>query len=417
MSQWKRNLLVLCFAQTLTMLGFSAYLPFIPYFVQDLGVKDYAQATFWLALFDSGAAVAMMVFAPIWGTLADRHGRKLMLVRATLAGAVLAFLMGLARSPVQLIFLRILQGAFCGTVAAANTMVATECPEQHLGQSLGIMQTMQFVGQAMGPLAGGLFADALGYRAVFPISAAFMAMALLAIVVFAHEKRLPQPAPHRRQRLVLRRASLANVATSSTMVLLVALALNSFALAVLSPVLSLYIKALSPNNPHLATLAGAIVSVSALTSSLSALFLGHLGDRFGRKLVLLSCLVGSTLIYIPQALATNPYQLLVLRAIQGVFMGGIIPTSNALLAQSTPNERRGTVFGLAASSQSGGRALGPMLGAGVANAWGMASTFWVTAGIFGAISALVAILVRVQPVPTAEPTDGLLAAPARAAPE
>ena len=164
MSRWKRNLIVLCFAQSITLLGFSAYLPFIPYFVQDLGVRDYARATAWMAFFDSGSALAMMVFAPIWGTLADRYGRKLMLVRATAAGAVLAFLMGLARSPLQLIILRILQGAFCGTVSAANTLVATESPEETLGQWLGIMQTTQFVGQAAGPLMGGLLADVRGMQ-------------------------------------------------------------------------------------------------------------------------------------------------------------------------------------------------------------------------------------------------------------
>ena len=403
MSRWKRNLIVLCFAQSITLLGFSAYLPFIPYFVQDLGVRDYARATAWMAFFDSGSALAMMVFAPIWGTLADRYGRKLMLVRATAAGAALAFLMGLARSPLQLIILRILQGAFCGTVSAANTLVATETPEESLGQWLGIMQTTQFVGQAAGPLMGGLLADLLGYRAVFPISSALMVIALVSIALLVREQPMPRAARRGRLRLTLSRRSLAEVATGSTMVLLLALACNSFAIAVLSPVLSLYIKSLSADSAHLGTLAGSIIAVSALTSSISALFLGRLGDRYGRKRVLLSCVIGAALIYAPQALATNATQLLVLRAIQGVFMGGIIPTGNALLAQSTPHDRRGTVFGLATSAGAGGRALGPMLGAAVANTWGMASTFWVTASIFGLIAALVAGLVRGQQEPAAGP--------------
>lgn len=403
MSRWKRNLIVLCFAQSITLLGFSAYLPFIPYFVQDLGVRDYARATAWMAFFDSGSALAMMVFAPIWGTLADRYGRKLMLVRATAAGAALAFLMGLARSPLQLIILRILQGAFCGTVSAANTLVATETPEESLGQWLGIMQTTQFVGQAAGPLMGGLLADLLGYRAVFPISSALMVIALLSIALLVREQSMPRAARRGRLRLTLSRRSLAEVATGNTMVLLLALACNSFAIAVLSPVLSLYIKSLSAGSAHLGTLAGSIIAVSALTSSISALFLGRLGDRYGRKRVLLSCVIGAALIYAPQALATNAMQLLVLRAIQGVFMGGIIPTGNALLAQSTPHDRRGTVFGLATSAGAGGRALGPILGAAVANTWGMASTFWVTASIFGLIAALVAGLVRGQREPAAGP--------------
>ena len=403
MSRWKRNLIVLCFAQSITLLGFSAYLPFIPYFVQDLGVRDYARATAWMAFFDSGSALAMMVFAPIWGTLADRYGRKLMLVRATAAGAALAFLMGLARSPLQLIILRILQGAFCGTVSAANTLVATETPEESLGQWLGIMQTTQFVGQAAGPLMGGLLADVLGYRAVFPISSALMVIALLSIALLVREQSMPRAARRGRLRLTLSRRSLAEVATGNTMVLLLALACNSFAVAVLSPVLSLYIKSLSADSAHLGTLAGSIIAVSALTSSISALFLGRLGDRYGRKRVLLSCVIGAALIYAPQALATNAMQLLVLRAIQGVFMGGIIPTGNALLAQSTPHDRRGTVFGLATSAGAGGRALGPILGAAVANTWGMASTFWVTASIFGLIAALVAGLVRGRQEPAAGP--------------
>lgn len=403
MSRWKRNLIVLCFAQSITLLGFSAYLPFIPYFVQDLGVRDYARATAWMAFFDSGSALAMMVFAPIWGTLADRYGRKLMLVRATAAGAALAFLMGLARSPLQLIILRILQGAFCGTVSAANTLVATETPEESLGQWLGIMQTTQFVGQAAGPLMGGLLADVLGYRAVFPISSALMVIALLSIALLVREQSMPRAARRGRLRLTLSRRSLAEVATGNTMVLLLALACNSFAIAVLSPVLSLYIKSLSADSAHLGTLAGSIIAVSALTSSISALFLGRLGDRYGRKRVLLSCVIGAALIYAPQALATNAMQLLVLRAIQGVFMGGIIPTGNALLAQSTPHDRRGTVFGLATSAGAGGRALGPILGAAVANTWGMASTFWVTASIFGLIAALVAGLVRGRQEPAAGP--------------
>ncbi len=410
MSRWKRNLIVLCFAQTLTMLGFSIYTPFIPYYVQDLGVKDLTQATAWMAFFDGGSAAAMMVFAPIWGTLADRYGRKMMLVRATAAGATLAFLMGMAHSPVQLVILRILQGVFCGTVAAANTLVATETPDEHLGQSLGVLQTMQFVGQAVGPLVGGVLADVLGYRTVFPISSALMATATISVVFLVHEQRVARAAQGTRaarqaggvpaRRSLAARFAVA-AASGNAVALMVALACNSFAIAVLSPVLSLYVQSLNKDATNLSTLAGAILSASAFTSSVSSLFLGRLGDRYGRKKVLLICVLGATAIFAPQALVTSPMQLLALRAIQGVAMGGIIPTANALLAQSTSADRRGTVFGLAASAQAGGRALGPMLGAGVANTWGLASSFWVTAGIFGLISAMIAGFVKAQPQPAA----------------
>ncbi len=410
MSHWKRNLIVLCFAQLLTLIGFSAYLPFIPYYVQELGAQSYAEATAWLAVFDSGAAMAMMLLSPVWGTLADRYGRKPMLVRATLAGAVLAFLMSLATSPTQLVALRILQGALCGTVAAANTLVATETPDESLGKGLGIMQTTQFVGQAAGPLVGGLAADAFGYRAVFPISSGMMAVALIAIIAFVRERARTVPAKQPKARRHPTRQLLSTIATRNTLVLLVALASNSFALSVLSPIVSLYIKSLSASTEGLATLAGAITSVSALSASTSALALGHLGDKIGRKTVLLGCVIGVALIHVPQALATSPLQLLVLRAIQGLFMGGVIPTANALLAQSTPVSQRGAIFGLVTSVQAGGRAVGPLVGAGVSNSWGMRSAFWLTAGIFALISALVGGLVRERQLPEAEHEPALGAA-------
>jgi len=379
-----------------------------------LGASSYAQTMSIMAIFDGGGALSMALAAPLWGALADRHGRKLMLVRATAAGSLLAFLMGLVTSPSQLIAIRILQGFFCGTVAAANTLVATETPELHLGKSLGVMQTPQFVGHATGPLVGGLLADAFGYRAIFPISSSMIAIALAALLFFVRERRFV-PASRKETRATAPRLTLrqrmAGMATRNTAVLMLALASNSFGIAVLSPVMALYIQSLNTNPERLATLAGAVTSVSALSSSLSALGLGSLADKVGQRTILLACVAAVTLIFIPQAMVTNVTQLIILRALQGVCMGGIMPTANALLARSVAPSRRGITFGMASSAQAGGRALGPMLGASVASAWGMRSAFLVTAGIFGAISALVATMVHPEPRPAETPEMGQ-AAPA-----
>lgn len=125
MINWKRNLIVLSMVQLATMIGFSGYHPFVAYYMLDLGVANAAEAATWMAAFNSGAAVAMMIASPIWGMLGDRHGRKIMLVRATIAGCVFTFLMGMATDPTQLVILRVIQGMFSGTVVAAITLVAT----------------------------------------------------------------------------------------------------------------------------------------------------------------------------------------------------------------------------------------------------------------------------------------------------
>jgi DHA1 family multidrug resistance protein-like MFS transporter len=218
------------------------------------------------------------------------------------------------------------------------------------------MQTSQFVGQSIGPLLGGVAADAKGYSSVFFVSASLKLISLITIITMVHERARraapaarPAPATGERVRGLerLKSGALATIANRTTMVLVITLAANSFALAVLSPVLSLYIQSLVGDVPNLATIAGSVMSVAAVTSSVSALVLGRMADRIGQRKVLIACVAGAAAIHVPQAMVTHPNQLLVLRGIQGVFMGGIMPTANALLARATPPERRGTVFGLA----------------------------------------------------------------------
>lgn len=391
---WVRNLAALCAAQLLTLIGFSSYLPFIPFFVQELGVESYEAAVAWAAAFSSGAAFAMMVFQPIWGALADRVGRKAMLVRATAAGAVLAFAMSWARTPEVLVVIRVLQGMFCGTVAAALTLVASETPDEHMGFALGMMQTAQFVGNAIGPLLGGAISDAYGSRAVFWASSLLMAISLSAILLLVREERKPEPG-HRMASLRPMFLGMRQVVRGSSAVLLGALASVSFGAMVVAPILSLYVKSLAPDARNIGTLAGAVTAASSVTSSVAAFVLGRAGDRLGQRRVLVVCVLGGAALFFPQAMVRSPYALLALRALQGAFMGGVLPTANALLARLTPATRRGSVFGLASSLQAGGRALGPMIGAAAAGAWTMGSSFLVAGAVFLAIG--VGILLFVQP--------------------
>jgi MFS transporter, DHA1 family, multidrug resistance protein len=391
---WVRNLAALCAAQLLTLIGFSSYLPFIPFFVQELGVESYDAAVTWSAAFSSGAAVAMMVFQPIWGVLADRVGRKPMLVRATAAGAVLAFGMSLARTPEMLVVIRVLQGVFCGTVAAALTLVASETPDNEMGFALGLMQTAQFVGNAIGPLLGGAISDAYGARTVFWVSSGLMVVSVTVILAMVREERKPEPGSQHAISLRPMFTGMRQVVRGSSAVLLAALASVSFGAMVVSPILSLYVQSLAPDAANLGTLAGSVTAASSVTSSAAAFVLGRAGDRLGQRRVLIVCVLGGAALFFPQAMVRSPYALLGIRALQGAFMGGVLPTANALLARLTPSSRRGSVFGLASSLQAGGRAIGPMVGAAAASAWTMGSSFVVAGAVFLAIGLGVLLFVH-----------------------
>ena len=170
MVDWRRNLYVLFMVQVLSVAGFSLVFPFLPLYVAELGVATKGSVAFWSGLVFSAQAVTMMVSSPIWGAVADRYGRKPMLVRATLGGAVMVVLMGFAQSAEQLVLIRIVQGMLTGVVSATSALVAATVPKEKSGESLGLIQTGIWVGVAVGPLIGGLVSVALGYRASFWIT-------------------------------------------------------------------------------------------------------------------------------------------------------------------------------------------------------------------------------------------------------
>ena len=389
---WKRNLAVLCVTQLITLVGFSAYFPIVPFYMQELGAT-YAEAMTLTAAFSSTAALTMVVSAPIWGALADRYGRKMMVVRATGAAALLSTLFYFAKTPQQMIIIRGFQGALCGTVGASMTLVSTQTPEDRLGFGLGTMQTMQYAGLALGPLVGGLTADTWGYRAVFPVSASLIFISFVAVIALVKENVVPT---EKKRERILTKEGLTGLLSVSLVAIVLITGLIRMGTMTVSALMSLYVQSLSPGSERLGTLAGMVSSVSAISSSLAALVIGRIGDKIGQQRVLLVSCIAIGLLFIPQGLANSVAQLALLRALQGAFLGGTMPSANALMARLTPSDRRGSLFGISASVQAAGRMAGPLIGAAAAATWGMPSAFMAAAGVFG-IVVVALLLLQTRP--------------------
>jgi len=177
MEIWKRNLYATALAELLVMVGFTSVMPFIPLYLQTLGVKTKEEAALWTGIMVALSFIVMAVASPIWGTLADRHGRKSMLLRSMMAGALIVLALSFTTEVWQVFGLRIAQGAFAGSVTAAMALVATITPRERMGFSLGLMQTSVFAGQSFGPLIGGFLAEHLGFRSAFFITSSLMFLA------------------------------------------------------------------------------------------------------------------------------------------------------------------------------------------------------------------------------------------------
>ncbi len=365
------------------MVAFGMALPFLPLYVQRLGVVGEGSAAQWAGAMSTAGMLVMAVVAPFWGDLADRHGRKPMVVRACFGGGLIVGAMSIARTPLELFGLRTVQGAFSGTVAATRTLVVSVVPASHLGFSLGLLQTAVFVGNSLGPLLGGVIADVAGFEATFLATGALLAVSGLVVVAFVREEFVPPAKSFDGARQHGWRDAVTLLReTPGLGAVIVTLFLVSTAQNAMGPVLPLFVQHLvADSHTQVASVAGVVIGITAVTSALAAVFAGRLGDRVGHGRLMAACAIAGGVVYLPQAWVGGPYELLAWRAILGLFTGGLMPGTMALVAVQTPARHRGWVFGLTTTATALGGAAGPVLGATAATVLGLRATFIVTGTI------------------------------------
>jgi DHA1 family multidrug resistance protein-like MFS transporter len=392
MPDWRRNLYVIWLAELVAIAGFSVALPFMPFYVQELGVTDPAQVKLWSGLLISAQAVTMAAVAPLWGALADRYGRKLMVERAMFGGVLVIGAMGFARSAPQLLLLRAIQGCITGTVPAATTLVASSVPRERTGSAMGFLQMAIWTGASAGPLIGGLIADSFGYRMAFWVTSGLLLLAGLAVHVLVHERFEPVTSSNLARGESLRDGLMLVLRSKS---LLVAFALELFirlGFRVAGPVLPLFIQTLVEDQTRVASATGLASGISAASGALAAVLLGRMSDHVGRRRLLLICGLASAGFYLPYVLAASPAHVMLLQALTGATIGAMLALLSATLANLAPQGRQGAVYGIDTSVVSAANAIAPMVGAGLAVWAGLRSTFVLTAGIFLVVSLLVARL-------------------------
>lgn len=382
MGSWERNLYTITVAELVAIIGFTIITPFLPFYVQELGITDPDAVKLWSGWLNSANAISMAVMAPVWGLLADRFGRKVMVERSMFGGALIFLAMGLAQTVQQLVALRLLQGAVTGTVAAATALVASTTPRERSGFSQGTLQTGIFLGGSLGPLLGGLLADTLGYRAAFWTTSGCLFLAGVAVHRLVREGVAPS-ADSVGSEDGRWWTGLLEVVRSAHLRLVFAIRmLARLGSGIMSPMLPLFVQQLVTGSARLATISGTISGVGALAAAAGSAVLGRLSDRVGDRKLLLVCISGLALFYLPQSLVNNPVQLGLLQVIASFLMAGVLASVSALLARLVPEGRQGAVYGVNTTIVAGAAALAPMIGASAAVWWGLRSIFVVASALF-----------------------------------
>ena len=380
---WQRTLFVMMGIQFGMNMGFTVLSPVMPLFLPQLGVRDPAQIDLWAGVLSAVTPLIAAFASPFWGRVADRRGRKLMVLRSCFAIALFIGLMSLVGNVWQFMGLRALMGVFAGFNAATIALVASQVPPRRLGYSLGWLSTGQLVGALIGPLLGGFVADITGsYRAPFVVTSGVCAVCGVLAAVLVRERFTPPKMDAAKTTIF---QSFAVVSRSPGLLpLFVVLLLAQFGVQSVQPVVTLYVKQLLGPTPALATLGGLAFSVTGVADLMASPFLGRRSDVLGYRRVLLIALGGAALASVPQAFVPNYWSFVATRFALGLFVGGILPTANALVGRLAPTADRGTVYGVTASAMFLGQSLGPLSGGVIAATLGLRWVFLVTATLLAA---------------------------------
>ncbi|MDU1830638.1 multidrug efflux MFS transporter [Streptococcus vestibularis] len=375
-TDWQRNFKIAWIGTFFTGASFSIVMPFMALYIEELGIKG-DMVEWYAGLSVAISALASALVSPIWGRLADRYGRKPMMIRASM---VMTFTMGglaLVPNVFWLLFLRTLNGLFAGYVPNATALIASQVPQNRSGYALGTLSTGLTAGVLIGPLLGGTLSEAFGMRGTFLLVGLILFICCLLTIFGLREDFQPV---EKGEMMTLSQV-FARIPSKSMLIgLFVTSMIMQISAQSIAPMLALYIRYLGQRD-NILFYSGLIVSAMGFSSLLSTPFLGKLGDRIGNHRLLLMGLFYSFLLYFLCGFAGSALQLGILRFAYGFGIGALMPSVNSLLTKMTPKEGISRIFSFNQSFSYIGQVLGPFVGSAVATGLGYRWVFFVTAMI------------------------------------
>ena len=378
MEPWRKNLYTLWGTQFLAMVGMNLVVPFLPFYIRELGVTEPDSLARWSGLVFSAPFVLSLLATPLWGALGDRFGRKPMVVRAIFGLALSQLLIGFSQDVYQLLAFRIVQGAISGFIASSLALVSANTPRERMGYAMGFMQSSTAGGMVIGPFIGGLLADLIGYREIFFITATLCTIAGILVILLVTELNKVDPGARK-----YRVTDNLRLMWTDRRLRIIGLTLMFTQLSVLmaEPIFALFIEGFSSDSQYISTIAGGIFSIAGFFMVISAPWWGRRTDRTGYRKNLTIAIGVVAFCYVGHLLVTSLVQLSVLRAVLGFARGGILPTLYALTSVWAPPERQSGMMAIASSMTIFGNLLGPSVGGVIAGSFGITAPFVVNSAL------------------------------------
>jgi len=388
---WKKNLIFVALSQFIAMVGMSAFVPFMPLYVFDLGINNIEEAKIWSGLVFAGPYFLSIVTVPIWGYLGDKYGKKLMMLRALFGLTLAVFLMAYAQNIYQLFFLRVFQGAVSGIIAAALAFTASNTPNEKTGYAIGILQSSQSAGNIVGPLIGGIISDLVGFRYTFITVALLIFISASSVFFFVEERNKD----YKKTAISFRsnfRIMKENISIPFILALII---LSQAGIQYTNPIFPYFLSEMGAPKEMLSSITGMMVGIVGLFSVFFAPFWGKRSDKKDyRKTIFISTgIIGvASILHIamPHYLYLFP-----LRIIIGVFFAAVVPTLYSALNKMSKEENKGSVMGFASSAYLIGSLLA-YISCGFVSSWFGLDAAFIISGLLLLAVAFMAKYIKVR---------------------
>ncbi len=369
---WKRNLFVLALAQFIAMVGMTSCIPFLPLYVRELGITNLADAKIWSGYVMGAATFSGVIFAPLWGYIGDKYGRKMMNVRAAAGLTVTIILMGYVSNVYELVASRFLLGALSGIIASALAFVSANTPSDRSGFAIGVLQSSLSAGSIIGPFIGGTIADRSGIRSVFIIIGVLCTISTLLIIFFLKEDKYE--VSNRKQ--VSINDNIKFIYQNKQLVILMLLIIFAQAgIQLTMPIFAFFVESLQAPKSHLATITGSLFGTVALFSIMFAPIWGRRNDKKDwRKTVFVSTSICALFLMLHIIMPEYHY-LFPLRIVFGIFVAAIIPSLYSAINKQVPSESKGGIMGIASSANMFGTFAAYLSSGYIASFFGINATF------------------------------------------
>lgn len=347
-------------------------IPFLPIFLLQIGVRQNTEM--WSGLLFSSAFFAGALSSPFWGRVADKYGRKPMIIRAGFSLFIIYTLTAFVTNPYQLLVLRISMGLLAGFVPGAIALIGTNTPGNKVGYALSLISSAGASGGIAGPLLGGGIAQLVGNRWAFASAGMIVCISTLLIIFWVKEENFT---PSNEKGSVANDIREAWTNRPFILVLLLTI-VTSCSVMTVEPILPLYIVKLGGSSDKASLIAGVVFSLPGIASALFAPYWGRWADKVGFQKVLVIGLFGGGVGMLAQTLFGHIWGFSVIRFVFGIFFCAVYPALNGLVVKSTSDDFRGRAFGLNQTANQIGGMAGPMIGGFIGGIFPVQSVFIVT---------------------------------------